>query len=64
MLDGKLAIEYKPEVDEVLVEIREKTRERIVTGGSRGNRFEFTIIAYSGKVIANLTNPDREIQYE
>ena len=70
MLDGRKALEIaRPPtggyiIDEVLVEIGEKIRESVESGGTRGNRFEFTIVVYTGKLISNLTNPDRVFEYE
>ena len=64
MLNGKLAIEYKPVNDELLVEIGEKLREGTEQGGERGNRFTYTYIVYQGVALENLTNPDRAFEYE
>ena len=64
MLNGKLAIEYKPVNDELLVEIGEKLREGTEQGGERGNRFTYTYIVYAGVALENLTNPDRAFEYE
>ena len=64
MLNGKLAIEYEPVNDELLVEIGEKLREGTEQGGERGNRFTFTYIVYQGVALENLTNPDRAFEYE
>ena len=64
MLNGKLAIEYLPDLDELLVEIGEKKREGTDKGGKRGNRFEYTYIVYEGTALENLTNPDRAFEYE
>ena len=50
--------------DEVLVHITktiEKTQEE---GGERGNRFKFISARYNGRVLRNLTNPDRIFEYE
>jgi len=33
-------------------------------GGRRGNRFEFTTVAYDAVLIENLTRPDRKFEYE
>ena len=64
MLNGKLAIEYEPVNDELLVEIGEKLREGTEQGGERGNRFTYTYIVYQGVALENLTNPDRAFEYE
>ena len=64
MLNGKLAIEYEPVNDELLVEIGEKLREGTEQGGERGNRFTYTYIVYAGVALENLTNPDRAFEYE
>ena len=64
MLNGQLAIEYKPVNDEILVEIGDKLREGEETGGERGNRFTYTYIVYAGVALENLTNPDRMFEYE
>ena len=56
MLDGRLVIEAG---DEILVEIADKFLVLEETGGERGNRFTYEAVYYDGKVIANLTNPDR-----
>ena len=64
MLNGKLAIEYKPVNDELLVEIGEKLREGTEQGGERGNKFTYTYIVYAGVALENLTNPDRAFEYE
>ena len=64
MINGKLAIEYEPVNDELLVEIGEKLREGTEQGGERGNRFTYTYIVYQGVALENLTNPDRAFEYE
>ena len=64
MLNGKLAIEFEPVNDEILVEIGEKLREGTEPGGERGNRFTYTYIVYQGVALENLTNPDRAFEYE
>ena len=43
ILNGQLAIEYKPALDELLVEIGGKLREETEQGGDRGNRYEYTL---------------------
>ena len=55
MLNGKLAIEYKPVNDELLVEIGEKLRAGTEQGGERGDRFTYTYIVYQGVALDNLT---------
>ena len=64
MRNGKLAIEFEPVNDELLVEIGEKLREGTEQGGERGNKFTYTYIVYQGVVLENLTHPDRAFEYE
>ena len=63
-LDGKRTIEYEPEVDEILVEIVKKLSQREDKGGPRDNRYTVTYVVYEGKLLENLTRPDRKIEYD
>ena len=69
MADGTPAIESEVSdgvviVDELLVEIIEAQRESTEQGGERGNKYEYRYVSYEGKVLENLTNPDRAFEYE
>ena len=63
-LDGERTIEYEPEADEMLVEIVKKLSQREDKGGPRDNRYTVTYVVYEGKLLENLTRPDRKIEYD
>lgn len=66
-LDGEEVIGRDPDTrihDEIVVEIVSKHSEEEKKGGDRVNRFTYQYVRYSGKIIENLTNPDRLFEYD
>ncbi|MCY4568940.1 MAG: hypothetical protein OXD49_11595 [Candidatus Poribacteria bacterium] len=62
--DGDRVIAFEPEIDEIVIEIVSQMWVRKETGGSRGNRFEYDVVAYNAILIENLTHPERTFEYE
>ena len=59
--DGKKVIE---EGDEIVIEIVSQEFAAVEQeGGTRNNKFVFTLVEYSAILIENLTNPDRTFEY-
>ena len=62
--DGDRVIAFEPEMDEIVIEIVSQMWVLKETGGSRGNRFEYDVVAYNAILIENLTHPERTFKYE
>ena len=62
--DGDRVIAFEPEMDEIVIEIVSQMWVGKETGGSRGNRFEYDVVAYNAILIENLTHPERTFEYE
>ena len=59
--DGKKVIE---EGDEIVIEIVSQEFAGVEQeGGTRNNKFVFTLVEYSAILIENLTHPDRTFEY-
>ena len=68
-LDGKPVIVKDPVWDEIVIEIisfggLSGPGGSKQEGGTRGNRFEFTLVEYDAILTENLTHPDRKFEYE
>ncbi len=69
-LDGTPIVEWlrvddAPDVfDEIVIEVNRKTREEVLLGGPRRNRFTYPLVVYEAVAIENLTHPDRMFEYE
>lgn len=51
-------------MDEIVIEISHKFLQQEDTAGPRGDKFTYTLVFYTGKVIGNLTHPDQVFEYE
>ena len=68
-LDGKTVIVKDPVWDEIVIEIisfggLSGPGGSKQEGGTRGNRFDFTLVEYDAILIENLIHPDRKFEYE
>lgn len=59
-IEGKKVIEQG---DEIVIEIVGLETLAEQEGGTRNNKFVFTLVEYSALLIENLTNPDRLFEY-
>ena len=62
--DGNRVIASEPKMDEIVIEIVSQMWARKETGGNRGNRFEYDVVAYNAILIENLTHPERTFEYK